>query len=91
MTLGYQPQFWMADFTFTISIAAALNLCPKLINLSKNVFIHVTCTCNLLNENNLKPDLLKMPTKLKMKEKIFGKPGKSQGLLYKHLSQLLIH
>ena len=38
---AWKPQFWPADFTFP-SMAAALYLCPKLVNLSRSSCLHVT-------------------------------------------------
>ena len=38
---AWKPQFWPADFTFS-SMAAALYLCPKLVNLSRSGCLHVT-------------------------------------------------
>ena len=51
----WKPQFWPADFTFP-SMAAALYLCPKLVNLSRSGYLHVngTITCNLLNKKKLR-------------------------------------
>ena len=38
---AWKPQFWPADFIFP-SMAAALYLCPKLVNLSRSGCLHVT-------------------------------------------------
>ena len=99
---AWMPHFCLADFTFP-SIAAALYIFPKLVNLSRNGFVHVTFKWHnhmqlaqweklrvIVKQKKSGPCCQQtdlLNKRYKEKEKIFSRLGQNQGLLYKYNSK----